>query len=208
MQLIYRLSAVVFLCSVLGYLNAEEVFKHKDWLVATYPDDSKYIKYSTHGTAVWGHEFGFLKTIGDCKADNIYVSWSSTKNINQLKRMESKKVLFDLGPDDNFEFQFAIPNLAVTHLIGSNEYFEIPNPLNVMLFTNYFPKYTFMPTLEAGRKISVNVSNQDPHHGNFDIPDDQFSLEGYIAARQYAMELCEMRTKALEIKDQYKVTMR
>jgi hypothetical protein len=207
MQLIYRLSAVVFLCSVLGYLNADEVFKHKDWLVTTYPDDSKYIKYSTHGTAVWGHEFGFLKTIGDCKADNLYVGWSSTKNINQLKRMQSKKVLFDLKPDDNFEFNFAIPNLLVDHLWGMKD-LELPTPLNVMLFTNYYPKYTFIPTLEAGRKISVNVSNEDPHLGNFDIPDDQFSLEGYIAARQYAMELCEIRTKALETINQYEVTMR
>ena len=33
MQAIYRLSAIIFLCVVLGYLHAEEVFKHKEWNV-------------------------------------------------------------------------------------------------------------------------------------------------------------------------------
>ena len=206
MQVIYRVSAVLCLCVVLGYLQAEEVFNHKDWSVTTYDSDPEFIKYSTHGSAVWGHEFGFLKRAGSCDEDNIYVSWSSTVKLDQLKRMEDHKVLFDLHPDEQF-FQFAVPNLVVNPLLGS-EYLEIPNSLNVMLFTNYFPQVTFSPSLEVGRKVSVKVNEKDPHHHNFDIPHDEFSLEGYIAARQFAVEQCEIRTQALKIKDQYKITMR
>ena len=202
MQLLYRVFAVIFLCSVLGYLNAEEIFKHKDWSVATYPNDNQYIKYSTHGTNVWGHEFGFLKVVGDCKADNLYVSWSSTTPINILERMKSKKVLFDVKPDDNFVFHFPVPNLMVKYLSGS-EYLEIPDPLSVMLFTNYFPQFTFIPTLEAGRNVIVKVNEEDPHFKNFDIAEDKFSLEGYIAARQFAFEQCEQRTKSIKTINQY-----
>ena len=206
MQLIYRVSAVLCLCVVLGYLQAEEVFNYKDWSVTTYESDPKFIKYSTHGSAVWGHEFGFFKQTGHCDEDNLLVSWSSTVQLNQLKQMEDQKVLFDLQPDKQF-FQFAIPNLIVNPLLGS-EYLEISNPLNVMLFTNYTPQVTFKPNLEIARKISIKVNNKDPHHENFDIPYDEFSLEGYIAARQFAIEHCESKTKAQKIIDQYKVTMR
>jgi len=207
MKLIYRISAVLCLCIVLGYLQAEEVFSHKDWSVTTYPNDLKFIKYSTHGSNVWGHEFGFLKTVGDCKADNLYVTWSSTTSINILKRMKSKKILFDVKPDDNFAFQFPIPNLMVDHLSGS-EYLEIPNPLNVMLFTNYFPQFTFIPTLEVGKNIIIKVNDKDPHYENFDINHDKFSLEGYIAARQFALEQCEQRSQTLKIINQYKTAER
>ena len=200
MQLIYRVSAVLCLCIVLGYLQAEEVFSHKDWSVTTYSTDPKYIKYTTHGSAVWGHEFGFLKKAGNCHEDNIYVSWSSTVNKDQLENMLEREVLFDLAPDNAF-FQFAVPHLVVNPLMEGGS-------LNIMLFTNYFPQFTFKPTLEVGRKISVKVNEKDPPHSNFDIAYDEFSLEGYIAARQFAIEQCEIRTKALKIKDQYKVTMR
>lgn len=200
MQVIYRVSAVLCLCVVLGYLQAEEVFSHKDWSVTTYSTDPKYIKYTTHGSAVWGHEFGFLKKVGNCHEDNIYVSWSSTVDKNQLENMLEREVLFDLAPDNAF-FQFALPHLVVNPLMEGGS-------LNIMLFTNYFPQFTFKPTLEVGRKINVKVNEKDPHHSNFDIAYDEFSLEGYIAARQFAIEQCEIRTKALKIKDQYKVTMR
>ena len=206
MQFIFKTSAVIFLCVVLGYLHADEVFTHKDWSVTTYDSDPEFIKYSTHGSAVWGHEFGFLKRAGSCDEDNIYVSWSSTVKLDQLKEMEDQKVLFDIHPDEQF-FQFAVPNLVVNPLLGS-EYLEIPNSLNVMLFTNYFPQVTFSPSLEAGRRISVKVNEKDPHHNKFDIPYDDFSLDGYIAARQFAIEQCQIRTQALKIKDQYKITMR
>ena len=207
MQLIYRVSAVLCLCIVLGYLQAEEVFSHKDWSVTTYPADPQYIKYSTHGSKVWGHEFGFLKAVGDCKADNLYVTWSSTTPINVLEQMKSKKVLFDVKPDDNFVFHFPVPNLMVKYLSGS-EYLEIPDPLSVMLFTNYFPQFTFIPTLEAGRNIIVKVNEEDPHFKNFDIADDKFSLEGYIAARQFALEQCEQRTQTLKVIYQFKTAER
>jgi len=200
MQLIYRVSAVLCLCVVLGYLQAEEVFSHKDWSVTTYSTDPKYIKYTTHGSAVWGHEFGFLKKAGNCDEDNIYVSWSSTVDKNQLENMLEREVLFDLEPDNAY-FQFAVPHLVVNPLMEGGS-------LNIMLFTNYFPQFTFKPTLEVGKKISVKVNDKDPHHKNFDIPYDEFSLEGYIAARQYAIEQCENRTKALKIINEYKTAQR
>ena len=102
---------------------------------------------------------------------------------------------------DNAFFQFALPHLVVNPLMEGGS-------LNIMLFTNYFPQFTFKPTLEVGRKISVKVNDKDPHHKNFDIPHDEFSLEGYIAARQYAIEQCENRTKALKIIDEYKTARR
>ncbi|MDA0937175.1 MAG: hypothetical protein O2878_08640 [Bacteroidetes bacterium] len=200
------LLVVICFCFLIGYSYADEVFTHKDWSVTTYDSDPEFIKYSTHGSAVWGHEFGFLKIAGSCDEDNIFVSWSSTVKIDQLKKMEDQKVLFDLQPDEQF-FQFAVPNLGVNPLFGSED-LEIPNSLNVMVFANYLPQVTFNPSLEVGRKISVKVNEKDPHHSNFDIPDDEFSLVGYIAARQFATEQCEIRTQALKIKDQYKITMR
>ena len=129
-----------------------------------------------------------------------YVPWSSTVDKNQLENMLEREVLFDLEPENTL-FQFAVPHFAVSPLMEGGS-------LNIMLFTNYFPQFTFKPTLEVGRKISVKVNDKDSHHSNFDIPHDEFSLEGYIAARQFAIEQCEIRTKALKIKDQYKVTMR
>ena len=196
MQLIYRISAVLCLCVVLGYLQAEEVFSHKDWSVTAYSTDPKFIKYTTHGLAVWGHEFGFLKKAGNCNEDNIYVSWSSTVDKNQLEKMLEREVLFDLE-SENTLFQFAVPHLAVSPLMEGGS-------LNIMLFANYFPQFTFKPTLEVGRKISVKVNEKDPNLNNFDIPHDEFSLDGYIAARQFAIEQCEQRTNVLKVINQYK----
>jgi hypothetical protein len=60
----------------------------------------------------------------------------------------------------------------------------------------------------VGRTISVEVNEKDPHYANFDIPYDEFSLEGYIAARQFALEQCKIKTKTKEIINQYNVTRR
>ena len=63
-------------------------------------------------------------------------------------------------------------------------------------------------TFESDFDVFNTVTENNLVSTNFDIPDYEFSLVGYIAARQFATEQCEIRTQALKIKDQYKITMR
>lgn len=52
-------------------------WSNKDWSVKF---ERNKIFYLTHGSVVWGHEFGFFKAPGACSSDTIWVTFSSAKD--------------------------------------------------------------------------------------------------------------------------------
>ena len=76
-----------------------------DWTV--YDFDSIFL-YTTHGQAVHGHRFGFMKRPGYCESDLFYFSWSTYKD--EVRSYEGEEVTFQMkiNKDDNLENNFSI----------------------------------------------------------------------------------------------------
>src|ERR1700683_4268379 len=70
---------------------------YKDWSVRF---EREKIFYVTHGSTVWGHEFGFFKPSGLCSDDTIWVTFSfdNDKVLNFIGKDVSFRIMVDGTP--------------------------------------------------------------------------------------------------------------
>lgn len=186
MKLIKQYLIVICSLSIANCLYSKEIFSYKDWVVTTYDSDPSIIKYTTHGLGVWGHEFGFVKQLGSCEKDNLYISWSTTEEFSQLEKMSNQTVLFDLSTEKD-NYKFALSNLTSYPLPFGDTY-------NIMLFTNFFPNQNFIKSINLGKRIIIKVNESDPYFQNFDIDFEEFSLEGYSEALKFSNQECKSKS--------------
>ncbi|MFH1479249.1 MAG: hypothetical protein ABIG92_05705 [Candidatus Omnitrophota bacterium] len=137
--------------------------------------------YYTHGTAVWGHEFGFFKDVNDFSSDTLWLTFSSCEE--KVKDFVGKDVLILLDVDGK-EFKVKTPMLH-TGTIGLT---------HVMTFTNWSPGEQLMDSLTKGRYVKVQILEPKELEALLDIKDDRFGLEGFAASRKEAESVC--RTNA------------
>lgn len=148
------------------------------WQVST---NSGHVRYSTHGTIVYGHKFGFVKLARRCDDDILWLSWSSDDP--RVKRLVKSKVklLIDV---DGISFRIGVDLTTASSLI----------PLTtVVLFTNFLVGPTFVDLLNQGKKIGITISGPPSASQLFDIRSDEFTLAGFAVARQQAKKTCEER---------------
>ena len=160
----------------MGLSDKASLSEDAAWQVST---NSGHVRYSTHGTTVRGHQFGFVKLARRCDDDILWLSWSSDDP--QVKRLIKSKVklLIDV---DGISFRIGVDLTTASSLI----------PLTtVVLFTNFLAGPTFVDLLNRGKKIGITIS--EPASQLFDLPHDEFSLAGFAVARQQAKKTCEER---------------
>ena len=153
---------------------------YEDWEVDTY---NNIVRYSTHGSIVHGHRFGWIKKAGNCDTD-ILATTISTKKINKERLYDFKGESIDLRI--NFpQAEGEDPAIINTDLIGVFDFAT----LKIAFFGNFIQGQMFDSLMAYFNTIKIEVTN--PHKIYFDIPSDEFSLNGYVAAKLKAKELCE-----------------
>ena len=161
-------------------VEQKEIDIYEDWEVDKY---NNIVRYSTHGNIVHGHRFGWIKKAGNCDTDILATTISTQKN--------NKDRLNDLkGENINLRINFPQadgedPVIINTDLISI---FGFAN-LKIAFLGNFIQGQMFDSLMAYFNTIRIEVTN--PHKIYFDIPSDEYSLNGYVAAKLKAKELCE-----------------
>jgi hypothetical protein len=133
--------------------------------------------YFTHGTAVWGHEFGFFKDPNECNADTIWLTFSSSEE--KVKDFIGKDTVISLNVDGR-DFKIKTPMLGAG-TIGFT---------HVMTFTNLDAEQQLVDSLMKARHVKVMIVEPKELEVLLDIKEDQFGLEGFAASRKEAGQVC------------------
>ncbi|MDA7691575.1 hypothetical protein N8782_04240 [Methylophilaceae bacterium] len=161
---------------------------YEDWEVDRY---NNIVRYSTHGSIVHGHRFGWIKKAGNCDTD-ILATTISTKKINKERLYDFKGESIDLRI--NFpQAEGEDPAIINTDLI---DIFDFAT-LKIAFFGNFIQGQMFDSLMAYFNTIKVEITN--PHKIYFDIPSDEYSLNGYVAAKLRAKELCEEIVKTTSL---------
>jgi len=147
-----------------------------DWTV--YDFDSIFL-YTTHGQAVHGHRFGFMKRPGYCESDLFYFSWSTYKD--EVRSYEGEEVTFQMKIKKD-DFYLTMPIVDVYQFLPK---------LNLVAFSNVIADQEFLFYLGRGGNIEVVISTPQRIIEKFDIRNDRFSLNGFELARDRAALMCE-----------------
>ncbi|MDA7842799.1 hypothetical protein N9A22_01920 [Methylophilaceae bacterium] len=161
---------------------------YEDWEVDRY---NNIVRYSTQGSIVHGHRFGWIKKAGNCDTD-ILATTISTKKINKERLYDFKGESIDLRI--NFpQAEGEDPAIINTDLIGVFDFAT----LKIAFFGNFIQGQMFDSLMAYFNTIKVEITN--PHKIYFDIPSDEYSLNGYVAAKLKAKELCEEIVKTTSL---------
>lgn len=133
--------------------------------------------YFTHGTAVWGHEFGFFKDPNECNADTIWLTFSSSEE--KVKDFIGKETVISLNVDGK-KFEIKTPMLSAG-TIGFT---------HIMTFTNLDAEKPLIESLMKARRVKVMIVEPKELEALLDIKEDQFGLEGIAASRNEAGQTC------------------
>ena len=161
-------------------IEPKKIDIYEDWEVDKY---NNMVRYSTHGSIVHGHRFGWIKKAGNCDIDILATSISTQKN--------NKDRLNDLkGENINLRINFPQAEGEDPAIINTNliSIFGFAN-LKIAFLGNFIQGKVFDSLMAYFNTIRIEVTN--PHKIYFDIPSDEYSLNGYVAAKLKAKELCE-----------------
>ena len=166
--------------------NSQEI-KYKNWTVDFFIDD--IIRYSTNGTNVNGHKFGWLIKPGACDVDVLYLAISTYKaNAVALKKNLNGKTI---------PLKISFPEIT-----------KIPETVKIK--TDFLSAMDFTPTLTVAnfshfhmgrtldlrmrklKKIKIEVDT--PFSKLFDVTWDEYDLNGYISAKEKAHDICEQHS--------------
>jgi hypothetical protein len=169
-----------------SYANAKDAqeIRYKNWTVDFVTDD--LIRYSTNGLSVNGHIFGWLIRPGACDVDVLYLAISTYKtNAAAFKKKLNGKII---------PLKISFPEITQipqskkikTDFLSAIDY--TPS-LTVANFSHFYMGRELDLRMRELKKIKIEVDT--PFSKLFDITWDEYDLNGYVAARQKAHEICE-----------------
>jgi hypothetical protein len=166
--------------------NSQEI-KYKNWTVDFFIDD--IIRYSTNGTNVNGHKFGWLIKPGACDVDVLYLAISTYKaNAVALKKnLNGKTIPLKIS----FPEITKIPETVKikTDFLSAMDY--TPS-LTVANFSHFHMGRTLDLRMRKLKKIKIEVDT--PFSKLFDVTWDEYDLNGYISAKEKAHDICEQHS--------------
>ena len=172
-----------------SYAHAGEYqeIKYKNWTVDFLIDD--IIRYSTNGMVVNGHVFGWLIRPGACDVDVLYLAISTYgENAASLKKILNGKIV---PLKISFPEIIKIPEKVKinTDFISAMDY--TPS-LTVASFSHFHMGRALDLRMRELKKIKIEVDS--PFSKLFDVTWDEYDLNGYVAAKQKAHEICEQHS--------------
>ena len=141
--------------------------------------------YRTNGNIVHGHSFGWIKRVGQCNYDNLYLTYSSVhKDKDILEQLKNNKVPLKLV----FPESDSSPIKMHPPIISVNDF----GSMKIITLSNIQQNNELNAYMEELHSVEIAITS--PYAKLFDIPKDSWSLDGYIAAKLKAKELCESET--------------
>ena len=184
---IFVLLLIVFMFVLpFSYANAgdRQEIKYKNWTVDFFIDD--IIRYSTNGTNVNGHKFGWLIKPGACDVDVLYLAISTYKaNAVALKKnLNGKTIPLKIS----FPEITKIPETVKikTDFLSAMDYTPT---LTVANFSHFHMGRALDLRMRELKKIKIEVDTI--YSDLFDITWDEYDLNGYIEAKDKAHDICE-----------------
>ena len=188
-------SAFVFILIVFmfalpfSYANAADPheIKYKNWTVDFFIDD--IIRYSTNGLSVNGHIFGWLIRPGACDVDVLYLAISTYEaNAAYLKESLNGKII---PLKVSFPEIIKIPEIVKikTDFVSAMDFTPT---LTVASFSHFHMGRALDLRMRELKKIKIEVDF--PFSKLFDVTWDEYDLNGYVAAKQKAHEICEQHS--------------
>lgn len=172
---IFRILVLITLSLNIFYAKDWE---YKDWSVGDLAEQG-YLRTITHGTAVWGHEFGILKPKNNCDVDILWLTFSTyEKNVEDLK-------------GKNLTFNVAVDNEKFTLDLDVVNIFKMTPIMSVALFTNFQMNENFIKLLKKSNNIEFTIFKPENLAKKFDMPSDTFSLNGFVANYTKLQESCK-----------------
>ena len=137
------------------------------------------IVYYTHGTVVYGHEFGFYKDPSNCNEDIMWLVFSSydEKVIDFID--EEVVVLLNI---DGVVCEVELVMLYAADTIGLT---------NIMYFSNWVAGEMLIAALMKSHNVTVQIIEPRELAVLMDIKKDTFDLGGFAASRRKAEKMCE-----------------
>ena len=172
----FGLRTLFFCFAMMPHANAgENSWEYKDWSVST---DSETVHYAANGNTVHGHKFRLIKQVGQCDRDLLLITWSTHE-----KGLENFK-----GSNATFQFQIGNTRLQRESMLGL-----VGNLTPYLTLANFglVADEKLISLLEKGHAIEATIIAPEELAGKFDIPEDSFSLDGFIAAKLKSREFCE-----------------
>ena len=166
----------------LSYAEERKINKYKDWEVSKLDN---LIIYRTNGNIVHGHTFGWIKRVGQCSHDNLYLTYSSShQDKDILEKLKNNKVPLKLV----FPESDSSPIKIHPPIISVNDF----GSMKIITLSNVQQNNELNAYMEELHSVEIAITS--PYAKLFDIPKDSWSLDGYIAAKLKAKELCESET--------------
>jgi hypothetical protein len=190
LEKVFVLILIVFMFALpFSYAKAgdSQEIKYKNWTVDFFIDD--IIRYSTNGSNVNGHVFGWLIRPGACDVDVLYLAISTYKtNAVSLKNKLNGKI---------FPLKVSFPEITKipetvrikTDFLSAMDY--TPS-LTVANFSHFHMGRTLDLRMRELKKIKIEVDR--PYSDLFDITWDEYDLNGYIEAKEKAHNICEQHS--------------
>ncbi|HAQ33597.1 MAG TPA: hypothetical protein DCP05_05805, partial [Rhodospirillaceae bacterium] len=172
----FGLRTLFFCFAMMPHANAgENSWEYKDWSVST---DSETVHYAANGNTVHGHKFRLIKQVGQCDRDLLLITWSTHE-----KGLENFK-----GSNATFQFKIGNTWLQRESMLGL-----VGNLTPYLTLANFglVADKKLISLLEKGHAIEAIIIAPEELAGKFDIPEDSFSLDGFIAAKLKSREFCE-----------------
>ena len=172
---------VVLFCSILmsenvsagGFPIEKGALGDESWTVK---EEMGKIFYYTHGTTVWGHEFGCYKDPNNRERDILWLAFSSMDEKIKDFKGQFVTVLLDFGTKRS---QVEL-KILYSGTIGST---------HVIYLSNWLVGEKLMELLMAEKYVKVSFLEPKELEVLFDIKEDSFSLEGFAESRKKAKEM-------------------
>ncbi len=157
--------------------NVEKTWSYKKWEMR---QDNYYIRYITNGKVAKGNQFGFVKSSTDCSLNILWLSIYTMETEENIKKFIGKSGIFEVSVDrEKFTIESSISEV---HKFTENS--------SIVLFNDFSANENFISLLKKGTEISFRIIGSTDLVKLFDVPSEQFSLEGFTAAYLKATERC------------------
>ena len=163
--------------------NNKNEIEYKKWSVSQLDN---LIMYSTHGTFAHGHKFGWIKKAGNCDEDILYLTFSTVhENKDILDKLKHKRMSVKVSfPEVEGVSHIMQPEIMASNNLGS---------MKILMLSNINKDPVFDLYMDKLHQIEIGI--EKPYRYIFDIPDENWSLRGYIASKLKAKEMCEVITQ-------------
>ena len=188
-----KTSAITLLCTLMGFstfqsTHASEIEKtYAEWTVSK-SQESAFTRAFTHGSNVYGHQFGVVTTVPGCQSRLLWISWSAQgpdkPSVAQLEAMELATIALEAG-DKITRMEIPLPSAQ-----------EFGPDITVFSLTNIPLPPALLDDLRESSEVKVTIEKPKSLAENILHPTDTFSLNGFGRAWNAVDELCAAESQS------------